>query len=129
MFLILLHIFSYDVWFYFSHRMLHHPLLWRFHKLHHTKKDPIFYEAYVGHPVEHVFQTLGLFFPLFFIMDFSSLIASFFFVNLRGIIQHDKRCVFIIGDHHLLHHKYFVCNYGEYWLDYVSGTMYKEKYN
>jgi len=109
-----------------AHRALHHPFLWQFHKLHHTKPDPVFYEAYVGHPVEHIFQTLGLFFPLFFTVDVSSLTIAFLFVNIRGLLQHDKRCSWFMGNHHLMHHKYYICNYGEYWIDYVCKTRMKD---
>jgi lathosterol oxidase len=125
-FLLLLHIVSYDIWFYMSHLALHHPILWQFHKLHHTKSDPVFYEAYVGHPVEHVFQTLGLFFPLFFTLHVPSLATAFVFVNIRGLLQHDKRCIWLIGNHHLLHHKYYVCNYGQYWIDFCMGTIHEK---
>ena len=41
-------------------------------------------------------------------------------------MTHDKRCVFLVGDHHLIHHKYLKYNYGEYWLDYIFGTQYKK---
>jgi sterol desaturase/sphingolipid hydroxylase (fatty acid hydroxylase superfamily) len=38
--------------------------------------------------------------------------------------ESNKYAVYIIGNHHLLHHKYPNYNYGEYWIDYICGTLY-----
>ena len=35
------------------------------------------------------------------------------------MVRHDYRCVWLIGNHH----KYYNCNYGEYWIDYWCGTL------
>ena len=41
-------------------------------------------------------------------------------------MRHDNRYVWIVGNHHILHHKYADCNYGEYWLDYIFATNCKK---
>ena len=45
-------------------------------------------------------------------------------LNVRGMMRHDDRFTWLIGNHHLLHHKYPQYNYGEYWLDWLGGTLY-----
>ena len=40
------------------------------------------------------------------------------------MMRHDERCIWLIGNHHLLHHKYSQYNFGEYWLDALCGTKY-----
>jgi sterol desaturase/sphingolipid hydroxylase (fatty acid hydroxylase superfamily) len=52
---------------------------------------------------------------------------AFVFVNIRGLMQHDKRCNWLVGNHHLLHHTYYVCNYGQYWIDFVLRTTHQDK--
>jgi sterol desaturase/sphingolipid hydroxylase (fatty acid hydroxylase superfamily) len=47
-----------------------------------------------------------------------------FFLNVRGMMRHDERFVWLIGNHHLLHHLHPQHNYGEYWLDRIGGTLY-----
>jgi sterol desaturase/sphingolipid hydroxylase (fatty acid hydroxylase superfamily) len=44
------------------------------------------------------------------------------------MMRHDDRLIWLIGNHHLLHHKYPLYNFGEYWLDSLMGTEYPNKY-
>jgi sterol desaturase/sphingolipid hydroxylase (fatty acid hydroxylase superfamily) len=44
-------------------------------------------------------------------------------LNIRGMMRHDKRGTWLVGNHHLLHHQYPRYNYGEVWLDYLGGTL------
>ncbi len=120
---VLFSILSYDIWFYFSHIMLHSRRLWRYHVLHHTKVEPTFMDTYVGHTLESALQGLGTFVPYLF-CEFSAaeLLVTLAILNVRGMLRHDSRCVFLIGNHHLLHHKYPNYNFGEYWLDTLFGT-------
>src|SRR5438045_3808555 len=53
---------SYDILFYLTHRLLHLPRFYRFHKLHHTYTAPFSLTSEVAHPVE----TLGSFVVPFF---------------------------------------------------------------
>lgn len=120
----LLHIIFYDLWFYISHLLLHTKLLWRFHKEHHTVIHPRFLDTYKGHWFESVFQGLGYFAPIAFVpLDASAAVWAFVFVNVRGMARHDDRTVWLIGNHHLLHHQFFHYNYGEQWLDRLFGTL------
>ena len=49
-------------------------------------------------------------------------VYSIIILNIRGMLRHDYRFIWLVGNHHLLHHKYPQYNYGEYWLDYLFGT-------
>jgi lathosterol oxidase len=124
MFNILLSILSYDLWFYISHVLLHTPYLYKYHKLHHSKTEPEFLDTYLGDSFESIFQGVGTFIP-FIVYKYSivDIIIILSFLNIRGMLRHDKRGMWIVGNHHLLHHKYPQYNYGEYWIDYLCGTL------
>jgi sterol desaturase/sphingolipid hydroxylase (fatty acid hydroxylase superfamily) len=122
---ILFSIISYDVWFYISHVLLHTRTGYPIHKEHHTKPEPKFLDTYVGHSLEGPFQGVGMLFPLIFVtMTPMEILAALVFLNLRGMARHDSRAVWLIGNHHLLHHKYPQYNFGEYWIDSLCGTRY-----
>jgi hypothetical protein len=42
-------------------------------------------------------------------------------------MRHDERFVWLIGNHHLLHHRFPHYNFGEYWLDQLGGTLYPDR--
>ena len=126
---IFLHIFSYDIWFYFSHIILHKKLYAAIHKDHHVidPKTMTAPDTYVGHVLEGPFQGVGILFPFMFIpFDPYPILISLFLVNVRGMLRHDHRFIWLIGNHHILHHKYPRYNYGEYWLDKLFGTLYPD---
>lgn len=116
-------ILCYDIWFYISHILLHNKKLYKYHREHHTKINPIFLDTYKGHFLEGPFQSLGVIIPLtllnYTMFDFAIVM---FLLNARGMMRHDDRFSFLIGNHHLLHHKYPNYNFGEYWLDSFCGT-------
>ena len=125
-FQILFYILSYDIWFYISHLILHTKYVYKLiHLQHHMKNHQLlsYQDTYVGHFIEGPFQGLGVFFPLCFIdFEMSSFVVSIIIINVRGMARHENRLIWLIGNHHLLHHKYPKSNYGEYWLDYLLGT-------
>jgi sterol desaturase/sphingolipid hydroxylase (fatty acid hydroxylase superfamily) len=88
----------------------------------------IFTDTYVGHVLEGPFQGMGVFFPYLFIKtDVRILICSLILINIRGMLRHDYNYIWIIGNHHILHHKHPQYNFGEYWLDKLFGTDYPNK--
>ena len=123
---IMSYVLSYDVWFYLSHRILHHPKWYALvHKEHHSVNYQTMtcWDTYVGHTMEGPFQSMGVLLPLvLFDFHLPSFLVSVTILNTRGMLRHDTRCCWIIGDHHILHHKYPKYNYGEKWLDYLGGT-------
>ena len=124
----LFHILWYDIWFYISHIMLHRFYI--LHQIHHTQP----YETLTwrntmdGHLIETPLQSMGLFVPLLYDTSLEPLILAFLFVTVRGLMRHDHRCSWLIGNHHLLHHRYRNSNFGEYWIDYVCGTTAPKEY-
>lgn len=123
--LLLLPILTYDIWFYISHVMLHSRFLYAYHSIHHSSNPTNlqWMDTYVGHWFEGPFQGAGMFFPYFFFqyrwVDTFLVLA---FLNVRGMMRHDWRCAWLIGNHHLLHHKHPGYNYGEGWIDSLCGT-------
>lgn len=114
---------SYDIWFYISHIILHR-YLYKYHKEHHYKIVPNFLDTYVGHRLEGPFQGVGMFVP-FVVLNYTmyDVFLILLILNVRGMMRHDERFIFLIGNHHLLHHKYPNYNYGEYWIDWLCGTL------
>ena len=125
-----MHILCYDIWFYITHILLHHKNCSYIHKIHHTKpyKQLTYEDAYVAHYIENIVQISGIFIPYIFISksEFSlfKLFIAFELISLRGLLRHDNRFSWLIGNHHLLHHKYPNYNFGEYWIDKLCNTNY-----
>lgn len=125
-FLVFLQILCYDIWFYLSHVLLHYRYFYsKIHNIHHQKQYQtlIFWDAYEGNHIESIIQSAGLFVPYLIIqVPLYNLLIAGFITNARGLMRHDDRCSWLIGNHHLLHHKYPKYNYGEYWIDKLCGT-------
>ena len=117
------HVLSYDVWFYMSHIALHTPSLFWIHKRHHENQFPTWVDTYHESGLEGMIQSVGFVVPwLVENPDMWASIAAFAFLNVRGMLQHDKRGVWVVGDHHLQHHEKLKGNYGQPWLDRLFGT-------
>ena len=128
---IIFYVISYDIWFYVSHVILHNKAFYKkIHKDHHNIDYTIinFKDAYTGHLIEGPFQGIGVLCPLFFIkFNLNLFVVSLIVINTRGMLRHDNRFTWLIGNHHILHHKYPQYNFGEYWLDKLFGTCYPNK--
>lgn len=127
MILFFLCIISYDIWFYFSHIILHKKEYYIYHKRHHSIDYKVirYYNTLESDIIENIIQPIGIFFPLFFVnFNLFYFLSSLIFVQIRGLLRHDLNCTWLIGNHHILHHKHFNYNFGEYWLDYLFGTKY-----
>ena len=116
-------ILCYDIWFYISHRLLHGRNF--YHRIHHENQEPTFWDTYHGHWIESPFQSLGTVAPAYwFSYSFMDWLLIIFFLNVRGIMRHDNRFTWILGNHHILHHRYPGFNFGEKWLDRLCDTHY-----
>ena len=142
--LIVLH----DAWFYWTHRLIHHPKLFRrFHRAHHKSNNPSPWTAYSFDMAEAFINALYLPIILFF-MPTSILAIVLFLAHmiLRNAIGHcgvelfpanrDGRPMFdwmTTVTHHDLHHAQAGWNYGLYftWWDRMMETehpLYHEKF-
>jgi sterol desaturase/sphingolipid hydroxylase (fatty acid hydroxylase superfamily) len=120
----------YDIFYYFLHRLLHTKYLYFIHKIHHIKNIPDYYDYYNIHVLELPFTSIGLIFAIYlYKLYIYQLLYAIIFINVRGILIHDNQFIYLVGDHHLIHHKYYKCNYGEYWLDYIFGTVCNKRLN
>ena len=128
MFVFFIYLICYDVWYYFIHRLMHSRYFYFIHKVHHKKLNPEYYDYYTIHILELPLQSVGIICPIYFYkFSIFQLLCALLFINLRGIMEHDTRCSFLISNHHLTHHKIVKYNYGEYWLDYLFGTLHVNK--
>lgn len=133
--LILLH----DAYFYWTHRWMHHPRVYRLvHRVHHRSTDPSPFTSFAFHPLEAVVENgFTLLVVLLLPLHFAALIAWQLFQQLFNMIGHLGYELYpawwlrapglrwkTASTHHNLHHQYFVGNYGLYftWWDRWMGT-------
>ncbi len=142
--LIVLH----DAWFYWTHRAIHHPTLFRrVHRTHHKSHHPTPWTAYSFDVSEAFINALYL--PVALLLIPASPLAIFIFLShmmFRNAIGHCGYEIFpswrsgrpVFGwlttvTHHDLHHAQAGWNFGLYftWWDRVMGTehpLYDEKF-
>lgn len=132
-----------DAYFYWTHRAMHHPRLYRhFHRLHHLSRTPTPWAAYSFAPPEALVQ--AAFLPLILLVFQTSGVVVFAFMShmiMRNVIGHAGIELFpekwlqwpvlklvTTTTHHDLHHSEFRANYGLYftWWDRLSGTEHPE---
>jgi sterol desaturase/sphingolipid hydroxylase (fatty acid hydroxylase superfamily) len=136
-----------DAYFYFTHRLFHHPLLFRWlHQGHHRSRYPTPWTSFAFDPLEAIIQSLflvGIVFviPLHFITLIAVLVTMTVWavVNHLGIdrlplsFPHDWLGRWFIGPaHHSIHHLKYTVHYGLYFTfwDKLLGTSdpnYEEK--
>lgn len=122
-------IFIHDTYFYWTHRLMHHPKIYRkVHLVHHKSINPSPWAAFAFHPYEALIS--GLIIPvLIFVlpMHMSVVVLFFLFSLVKNIWGHLGYELFPSGftksklfgvntttTHHSLHHKKFNGNYGFY---------------
>jgi sterol desaturase/sphingolipid hydroxylase (fatty acid hydroxylase superfamily) len=108
--------------FYWIHRWLHWPPLYRLaHSLHHRNTNVGPWSGLSMHPVEHL-----LFFSsvlihwivaahpihILFHMQHQALTAATSHTGFEGLLVKDKNRLALGTFHHQMHHRYFECNYG-----------------
>jgi sterol desaturase/sphingolipid hydroxylase (fatty acid hydroxylase superfamily) len=129
-----------DTYFYWIHRIMHHPSLFKwFHLVHHKSTNPSPWAAYAFHPLEAILEN-GIILIFYFTlpMHVSHVPIFFFFSIVYNIYGHLGWELYPKGFSrtaigrwvntsvaHNQHHKYFKGNYGLYLLfwDRVMGTL------
>src|SRR5450631_133871 len=129
-----------DAYFYWMHRMIHHPLLFKaFHLLHHRSVNPSPWAAYAFHPLEAVLESMIFVIFLFTIPINGWHLFVFFVISLLyNVYGHLGFELYPAGwNRHWLgrwmntsvahnqHHHYFKGNYGLYFMfwDRWMGTV------
>jgi sterol desaturase/sphingolipid hydroxylase (fatty acid hydroxylase superfamily) len=128
-----------DAYFYWMHRLLHHPKLFKHvHRVHHLSTNPSPLAAYSFHPLEAIAE--ALFFPLVVLvmpLHFGVVVAFILIDMAFNVLGHLGYELFPSGftkhrlgrwlntsTHHNMHHKYFNSNFSLYFnfWDRVCGT-------
>lgn len=137
--------FVHDAYFYWAHRLMHHPKVFKWvHLIHHKSNNPSPWTAYAFHPIEAIVEALIVTIFAFSIpIHRSAIIIYMLFQILYNVYGHLGFEIFPkkLNQHwlgrwfntsvaHNMHHKYSVKNYGLWttiW-DRLFGTMH-EKYD
>jgi len=134
-----------DAYFYWMHRVMHHPKLFKlFHVVHHKSTNPSPWAAYAFQPTEAIVEA-GIFVVFVFIMPIMFWHLFFFFLFMivynvyghlgyelypKGFSKHWFGKWINTSVNHNQHHQYFKGNYGLYflWWDRWMGTL-REDYD
>lgn len=137
---IILMIFLHDTYFYWAHRIMHHPKLFKtFHLVHHKSTNPSPWAAYAFHPLEGIIEA-AVIFPIVLLIPvhLTAILAFLVFMIVYNVYGHLGYELFPkrfnkhpIGKwlntsvNHNQHHKHFEGNYGLYFLfwDRMMGTL------
>ncbi|MFB2967524.1 sterol desaturase family protein [Aerosakkonema sp. BLCC-F183] len=129
-----------DAYFYFTHRLFHHPLLFRWvHQGHHRSRYPTPWTSFAFDPLEAIVQALFLVGIVFVIpLHFITLIAVLTTMTVWAVLNHlglDRLPSsfphhwlgrwFIGPAHHSIHHRKYTVHYGLYFTfwDKLLGTQ------
>ena len=109
-------------YFYWIHRLLHVPVLYKHvHALHHRNINVGPWSGLSMHPVEHViylgtilihFVVPGGVVHILFHMQYYTLTAATTHTGFEGLVVKDQNRLKLGTFHHQMHHRYFECNYG-----------------
>lgn len=131
--------FIHDTYFYWMHRLMHHPRLFGLlHRAHHVSNNPTPWAALSFHPLEAVVE-IGIVPLAVLIMPLHPLVLMVFTTwslafNImghlgyelfpRGFVRHPIGKWFNTSTHHNMHHSRSGCNYGLYYnfWDRLMGT-------
>ncbi|MEH0156740.1 sterol desaturase family protein [Limibacter armeniacum] len=132
-----------DTYFYWTHRFMHHPRVFKWvHLVHHRSTNPSPWAAYAFHPLESVLEGMAFFVIFFTVPVHISVMLVFLLFNfLHNVYGHlgyelmpkalnNTKIGRLVNTsvYHNLHHKYCKGNYGLYFTfwDKWMGT-YHEK--
>ncbi len=136
---LLIYLFLHDTWFYWTHRWMHQPKLFKLaHAVHHASRPPTAWAAMSFHPLEAitgavVIPALVLLIPIHVAM--LGLVLAV--MTIMGVTNHMGWEMFprflvhsklgkglITASHHQRHHEAYTCNYGLYFRfwDKLCGT-------
>lgn len=132
-----------DTYFYWSHRIMHQPNLYKFfHRVHHESTDPSPLTAFAFHPSEAILENLMMILLPFIIPLHLGVILTFQLIDmLNNVLGHLGYEVYPSGwvrwpvlkhkttsTHHNMHHQLFNWNYALYftWWDKWMKTEFSD---
>jgi len=140
-------LFVHDTYFYWTHRFMHIPAIFkRVHHIHHKSINPTPFAAFAFHPIEAIIEGGIVWFLAFIFPLHVNMLIFFLFVsnilNVYGHLGYEilpkkfEQSIFkniiITSLNHNMHHRYFNGNYGLYfifWDNFMQTTFknYNEK--
>ncbi len=128
-FSVILVLFLQDTYYYWIHRWMHIPKIYRYlHKVHHNSVRTTVWTSFSFHPLETLLQAVVL--PIFILilpLHSYALLAILIIMTISATINHAGVEIYpsgkygkwfgklVIGaTHHDVHHRKFLCNYGLY---------------
>jgi len=125
----LIYLFLHDTWFYWTHRLMHRPTLFRaMHAVHHASRPPTAWAAMSFHPYEAITGALVIPVLVFLVPIHVAMLGIVLLImTVMGIINHmgweivPRRIIhsrlgawLITASHHHRHHEQYQCNFGLY---------------
>lgn len=136
---VLLYLAAHDTWFYWTHRWMHRPALFRVaHAVHHASRPPTAWAAMAFHPIEAITGAVAI--PLLVLVipiHVGALAVVLSVMTVMGVTNHMGWEMFpafmwrgrlgawlITASHHQRHHEQYGGNYGLYFRfwDRLCGT-------
>ena len=126
---VLIYLFAHDTWFYWTHRWMHRPRLFRLaHAVHHASRPPTAWAAMSFHPIEALTGAVVIPLLVFLVPIHIAMLGIVLTVmTVMGVTNHMGWEMFprwlvrspvggwiITASHHQLHHERYQCNYGLY---------------
>lgn len=135
----LLYLLAHDAWFYWTHRWMHEPKLFRVaHAVHHASRPPTAWAAMSFHPIEAITGAVVIPALVFLIPIHVAMLGLVLMImTVMGVTNHMGWEMFpralvhsrfgnwlITASHHQRHHEEYSCNYGLYFRhwDKLCGT-------
>jgi sterol desaturase/sphingolipid hydroxylase (fatty acid hydroxylase superfamily) len=136
---LIVYLLAHDTWFYWTHRAMHHPRLFKaMHAVHHASRPPTAWAAMSFHPWESLTGAVVIPFLVFVVPIHVGVLGLVLLImTVMGVTNHmgweafPRRLVegragrwLITASHHQRHHKQYRCNYGLYFRhwDRLCGT-------
>ena len=139
---IVLMLLLHDTWFYWTHRLMHHPKVFPIvHRVHHFSHNPSPWASFSFHPIEALIEAMILPIIAFTIPSHGLAIIIFLLImTLYNVLGHLGFEIFpkkalshpVIkwsntSTHHNMHHRFYTCNFGLYFnfWDRIMGTNHR----
>jgi len=136
---LLLYLLAHDTWFYWTHRLLHRPRLFRAaHGVHHASRPPTAWAAMSFHPLEAISGAVVIPALVFAVPIHPAMLGAVLAImTVMGVTNHMGWDIFprslvhsraggwvITASHHQRHHDEYSCNFGLYFRlwDRLCGT-------